>query len=108
MIEDHDPVATTEGIDVIGEVLLRAPETVHEQEAGPLTGNFDRQLDTVVGDDPHGAMVASRSPRAPGTADVAAQQSLAAVREALGDSGRLARLAIAPGGSAAGRTPRRG
>ena len=45
VIEHHDPVVAGEGVDVVREVLLRAAETVHEEQAGSIDRTDHERLE---------------------------------------------------------------
>src|SRR6266513_5614819 len=53
VVEHDDRVIGSERGNVIGEVLLRTPETMNQQETRPVSRNLDRQPDTVVRRDAH-------------------------------------------------------
>ena len=65
VIEDDDGVIARQRRHVVGEVLLRAAETVHEQQARARARDLDRQPDTVARRDPHPPMLARKHPIAP-------------------------------------------
>ena len=57
MVEDHDTVITRERRHVIGEVLLRAAEAVHQQQARSVARNLHLEPNTVIGRDAHAHML---------------------------------------------------
>ena len=65
MIEDDDGVIARERGNVIGEVLLRPTETVHEEQTRSLARHLDRQPDPVARRDPHTPMVTRKGLVAP-------------------------------------------
>jgi len=53
VVEHHDPVVGGEPLDVVGEVLLRAAEAVHEEQRRTLAGDLDLEDGAVVDGDLH-------------------------------------------------------
>ena len=66
MIEDHDRVVLRQRRDVIGEVLLRATEPVHQEKSGPVTDDLGFEPHPVVHRDPHPYMLTRIGCGAPG------------------------------------------